>query len=144
MNAFAAFADLLEERPPEVPRFFVQAPDLRRDWTEKQRQCRMFRIMKAHEALIEGHAIPNAGKRHPSTARAEGIKSGVFDTNWNWRTGSAWVEFKGFAGGRTGALSEEQIRWGNLMLDLGKNIACFFDPYAAAEWVLGLAEDGAG
>lgn len=134
MNMWAA----LESELHPSPRFPVEAPDGERDWTEIQRQATLFRIIHNAGPTICGFAVPNAGKRDPFKARREGIVAGVFDTCWNAEHPfmSAWVELKGYdARGRPGTLSTQQIEWGNRMHMLGKPVACFFDPYAAAEWL---------
>lgn len=138
----ALFADLVEcdlSRRP-APRFFVQAPDGRRDWGEAARQATLFRLVHLHGPTVMGEAIPNAGRRDPNKARREGIVAGAFDTSWRARFPlCAWIEMKGYkASGEAGRLSVPQIEWGNRMVDLGHNVACFFDPYAAAEWLRGL------
>ena len=129
--------DSLESPLDAPPRFFVQAPDGRRDWPEIDRQATLFNVMRMAAPRVMGEAIPNAGKRNPWKARKEGIRAGVFDTTWRFRYPlSAHIEMKGYdAKGRPGKLSEEQIRWGNRMVELGHPVACFFCPYAAAEWL---------
>lgn len=119
------------------PEFFVQAPDGRRDWSELKRQATLFRVMRHHGPRVRGHAVPNAGKRNPQQAIREGIKSGVFDTSWAWRRPLvAWIELKGYdKRGQPGSLSRQQIEWGNSMHALGYPVACFFDPYDAANWL---------
>lgn len=59
--------------------------------------------MLAPEVL--GFAIPNAGKRNPIQARKEGIMAGVFDTEWRWNHGSAFIELKGYARPRGQAIA---------------------------------------
>lgn len=123
-----------------VPEFPVQAPDGRRDWPELQRQATLFRVMHFSAPRVLGFAIPNAGKRNPAKARREGILGGVFDTQWSFRAPmTAWIEMKGYdSRGRAGSLSRPQIEWGNRMTQLGYPVACFFCPYAAADWLRGL------
>lgn len=120
-----------------VPTFHVGPPDRRRDWPEIQRQATLFRLMHQLAPRIVGFAVPNAGKRHPNTARREGIAAGVFDTQWCWREGrTAFIEMKGYdRSGRAGLLSTAQIEWGNRMATLGHRVACFYDPYAAVDWL---------
>lgn len=136
MNVWAS----LECDLAPVPQFHVQAPDGKRDWAEIERQATLFRIMRHAAPRVLGFAVPNAGKRNPSAARREGIMAGVFDTHWSFRAPvSAWVEFKGYdKRGRAGELSTAQIEWGNRQTELGHHVACFFCPYAAAEWLRGL------
>lgn len=133
--------DHLESPLNEAPIFPVQAPDGKRDWTELARQSTLFRLVRTAGPTIYGYAIPNAGKRNPLQARREGIMAGVFDTCWNAPHPfmSAWIELKGYdKSGRPGKLSQAQIDWGNRMHRLGKPVACFFDPYEAAEWLRAL------
>lgn len=132
-----SWADLESDLNP-APHFPVQAPDGKRDWTELQRQTTLFRLVHSAGPRIFGFAIPNAGKRNPMQARREGIMAGVFDTSWQADTPfmTAWIEMKGYdARCRAGKLSPQQIDWGNRMHAMGKPVACFFDPYAAVEWL---------
>jgi hypothetical protein len=134
-----AFADLLaiehDTGAKECPLFFVQAPDGRKDWPEARRQTVMFREMRMRAPTVEGFHIPNAGRQNPMTALASGKKAGPFDTEWSWAPRrTAWIELKGYtADGRPGKLSPEQIRWGNVMLALGHDVACFFSPHDAID-----------
>ncbi len=133
----ASWADLECDLNPS-PRFPVQEPDGQRDWSEIHRQATLFRLVRTAAPKVFGYAIPNAGKRNPATARREGIMAGVFDTAWNADHPfmTAWIEMKGYDGrGQPGKLSVPQIEWGNRMHMLGKPVACFFCPYAAAEWL---------
>lgn len=134
-----AWADLESELHP-TPEFLVQAPDGRRDWAETPRQTTLFRVMHMAAPRVLGYAVPNAGKRNPLQARREGIMAGVFDTRWEWRDGlTAAVELKGYdKRGRAGKLSDAQVEWGNRMHQLGYPVACFFDPYDAADWLRSL------
>lgn len=130
------WADLESDLDP-TPEFFVQPPDGRRDWPELARQATLFRLVHLAGPRVRGWAIPNAGKRNPLQARREGIKTGVFDTQWAFRKPlTAWIEMKGYdRRGRPGVLSRAQIEWGNSMHMLGYPVACFFDPYAAVAWL---------
>lgn len=134
MNAWAALeADLYAE-----PRFYCGKPDGRRDWPEADRQATLFRVMHMAAPTVHGFPVPNAGKRNPVMARKEGIVAGVFDTEWRSKTPKliANVEMKGYdKRGSPGKLAQAQIDWGNLQLDLGFAVACFFCPYDAAEWL---------
>lgn len=141
MNAFDALLDIEHDTgAKEAPLFFVQTADGRRDWPEDRRQTVLFREMRMRAPTVEGFHIPNAGKQNPMKALASGKKAGPFDTEWSWRRrGIAWVELKGYrADGRPGTLSPEQISWGNRKVEQGHDVACFFDPIAAAEWILAL------
>jgi hypothetical protein len=131
-----AWADLETSLKP-APEFFVQAPDGRKDWAELSRQTTLFSIMRMAAPRVFGYATANAGKRNPLQAKREGIKAGVFDTRWQWRHPTcAYVELKGYdARGRAGQLSDPQIEFGNRMTELGVPVACFFDPYDAADWL---------
>lgn len=136
MSALQATFDALETPLREQPLFPVEAPDGKRLIGETPRQTRLFGIMRMAGPEVLGFPIPNAGKRNPAKARAEGIVSGVFDTAWEWGDGEAWIELKGYtAAGRPGVLSDNQIRWGNRMHLMGKRVACFFDPMNAALWL---------
>ena len=130
------FADLDDAIKP-LPRFYVQAPDKRKDQSEIDRQATLFAVMHRLAPRVLGYAIPNAGKRNPHKARKEGIMAGVFDTRWEWRGPlTAVIEMKGYdARGRAGQLSDAQIEYGNRMIDLGHHAACFFDPLAAVDWL---------
>lgn len=133
-----SFWDDLEEPPGSLqPQFFVEPPDGKRNWPELQRQATLFQVMLYNAPRVYGYAVPNAGKRNPWKARKEGIRAGIFDTHWQWQAPlHAYVEMKGYdARGRPGKLSEDQIRFGNRMVELGVPCACFFDPYAAAAWL---------
>lgn len=129
----------LESPLSPSPQFYVQAPDGRRDWSELQRQSEFFRLVHLLAPRVLAYAIPNAGKRNPWKARKEGIMAGVFDTRIEWRAPvTAAIEFKGYdARGRAGQLSDAQVDYGNRMVDLGWNVACFFCPVAAVDWLRG-------
>lgn len=131
------WADLESTLHP-TPAFPVQAPDGKRDWTELQRQTTLLRLVRAAGPKILAYANANVGKRNPAQARREGIMAGVFDLSFNAATPfmTAHVEMKGYTkAGRAGVLSPAQIEWGNRMHALGKPVACFFDPYAAFDWL---------
>lgn len=139
MNAFAHFTALADDLHAR-PLFYVQSPDGKRDWSEAARQTVMFRELRDYRGVLDGFHIPNAGIRNPMKALAAGIKAGPFDTEWAWwHGGCAWVELKGYdKRGTAGKLSEEQIRWGNKRHAMGFDVACFFDPYDAIDWLRGL------
>lgn len=131
------WADLETSLHP-TPAFPVQAPDGKRDWSELERQTTLFRLVRAAGPKILAYPNANAGKRNPVKARREGIMAGVFDITFNAAVPfmSAHVELKGYdKSGRPGKLSPAQVEWGNRMHALGKPVACFFDPYAAVEWL---------
>lgn len=126
----------LESALEPVPEFRVQAPDGKREWSEIDRQVTFRRLMRETAPRVHIHANANAGKRNPSLARKEGIVAGVFDMSVAFKAPlAAWIEFKGYAGKRPGQLSNQQIEWGNRMHQLGWPVACFFDPYAAVDWL---------
>ncbi|HQS98090.1 MAG TPA: hypothetical protein PK823_16530 [Novosphingobium sp.] len=132
----------LETALHEAPLFQVERPDDRKRLTELHRVC-MFRSLLQYSPGVHVHAIPNAGKRGPAAqrqAKKEGMVAGVFDLCVTWRgAGVAWVEFKGFdARGTAGKLSQAQIDWGNSQFRIGHNVACFFSPERAVEWLQGL------
>lgn len=130
-----SWADLETSLAP-VPEFRVQPPDGKRQWREIDRQVTFRRLMRETAPRVMVEANANAGKRNPATARKEGICAGVFDMTVAFRAPLiAWVEFKGYAGGRPGKLSDAQVDWGNRRHQLGYPVACFFDPYAAVEWL---------
>lgn len=128
--------DDLESSLSPAPQFPVQEPDGRRDWAEIDRQATFLSLMRTAAPRVMIRANANAGKRNPRQARREGIKSGVFDLSLFWRAPQiALIEFKGYDGrGRAGKLSRNQIEFGNSCAGLGIPVACFFDPYDAAEW----------
>lgn len=130
----------LESPLSPSPRFFVQAPDGRKDWSEIDRQVTFLKTMHTLAPRVMVHAIPNAGKRHPGKARREGIMAGVFDLRIEWKAPlTAVVEMKGYdARGRAGQLSDAQVEYGNRMIELGHHAACFFCPYAAVDWLRGI------
>jgi len=119
------------------PEFFVQPPDKRKDWTELQRQTTLLRLAHMFAPRVMIFANANAGKRNPRKAKAEGIRAGVFDLTCLWRGPlPAFIEMKGYTkGGRPGALSRNQIEFGNRCVQLGIPAACFFDPYDALNWL---------
>lgn len=137
MGELASYFDGLETSLAQAPEFYVQAPDGARQWAEIDRQQMLFNLMRSAAPRVHGWAIPNAGKRNPFKAKKEGIRGGVFDTQWAFQHPlTAWIEMKGYdAAGRAGKLSQEQIDWGNTMARLGHHVACFFDPYAAVAWL---------
>lgn len=129
----------LEGELNDAPRFPVEAPDGKRGWTELDRQAVFRQIMRNAAPSVLVYAVPNAGKRNPAQARKEGIMGGVFDLQCWWNRGVALPEMKGYdSRGRPGKLSQAQIDWGNRMHDMGWPVACFFDPYAAVDWVRSL------
>jgi hypothetical protein len=130
--------DRLESPPDDLtPRFLAEPPDGRKDWPEIARQQTLFEMMQYAAPKAYGFAVPNAGKRNPARARREGIRAGVFDTEWHAPGPlTAYIEFKGYdASGRAGTLSNDQIRFGNRMVGLGIPCACFFSPSKAVEWL---------
>lgn len=121
----------------EAPLFYVEPPDVRKDWPELSRQTTFLQLMRYAAPKVAVWATANAGKRNPMQARREGIKSGVFDIQCASEGPLiALLEFKGYSkDGRAGKLSDNQIEFGNRMHGYGVPVACFFDPHAAVEWL---------
>lgn len=139
MNTFAAFDDL-ETPLVEEPLFPAEAPDGKKHIAETPRQRTFINKLRNVAPGLIVWANANAGKRHPTKARQEGIVSGVFDVTVTNGEGlprfTAYPEFKGYtAAGRAGELSANQISWGNRMHRAGHHVACFFDPDSAVEWI---------
>lgn len=133
MNACAAIP---ESALDPVPAFHVEAPNGRKDWPEIDRQATFFQILRIAGPQVLAYANANAGKRARFVARKEGILSGVFDVTCVYRDRIAWIEFKGYdSRGRAGQLTDNQITFGNRLIDMGLPAACFFDPYNAAGWL---------
>jgi hypothetical protein len=131
----------LDETLTAEPRFPVEPPDGRKHIAELPRQTTLLSLLRHCAPSIEVRAIPNAGKRNPRQAKAEGIKSGAFDLALWWNHGHALIEMKGYdKSGRAGTLSQNQIDFGNRLHDMGWPVACFFVPESAVRW---LAEIGA-
>ncbi len=130
------WADLETElRAP--PRFYVQAPDGRKDWSEEKRQEAFFATLHRVAPRVMAHHVKNEGKYNHAKAKRGGVVSGVFDIRCDCDAPlSAVLELKGYTkAGRAGELSQAQIDWGNAMLDRGWPVACFFDPFAAIDWL---------
>jgi len=126
----------LESPLEPVPEFYVEPPDGRKDWREIDRQATFMRIMSFAASRVLVYANANAGKRARHVARKEGILSGVHDLTCVWKGRIAWIEMKGYDGrGRPGTLSHRQVEFGNRVTQLGWPCACFYSPYAAAEWL---------
>lgn len=129
------FNDLHEELSPD-PAFFVEAPDGRKDVPELRRQTDFLKLMRMVGPRVLVFANANAGKRNPQQARREGIKGGVFDLTCLWRARCAYIEFKGYTkAGRAGVLSDNQVRFGNRLVELDIPCASFFSPIAAVNWL---------
>ncbi len=128
--------DPLETSLKPEPRFPVEPPDGKKQWTEIARQVTLRNLVRVGGPSLMFFAIPNAGRRNPVQARKEGIRAGVFDLQLWWNRGCALPEMKGYdKQGRAGKLSVAQIEWGNAMHDMGWPVACFFDPYHAYDWM---------
>lgn len=104
---------------------------------EIDRQRQFINLMRALAPGVMLFANGNAGKRNPARARKEGVTAGVFDMTACWKPRrTAYLEFKGFdKSGRAGKLSRPQIDWGNAMHRLGHDVACFYDPFHALDWL---------
>jgi hypothetical protein len=136
MNAYSVLFDIAETPLYDVPRFPVEAPDGIRCWPELSRQSWLIKRMRLIAPRVRVEAVPNAGKRNPRKAKLEGITAGVFDLTCRWDGGEACPEMKGYdKRGKPGTLSQAQIDWGNAMLDMGKDVACFFHPETCIEWL---------
>lgn len=137
MNDMSYFSDLHSTDFHEQPLFYVEHPFGLKKLPEIQRQQQFINLMKALAPGVMVYANANAGKRSRATARKEGIRAGVFDLTVAWgQREIAFPEFKGFdARGRAGSLSQPQIDWGNAMHRLGFDVACFFDPFSALDWL---------
>lgn len=121
------------------PRFFVQPPDGRKDWTEEARQIAFFNTLGRFGRGLVAYHPKNEGAHNYMRAKRNGVRPGVFDIRVDGlRPLSAVIEMKGYTkAGRAGVLSQAQIDYGNTMLDLGWLTACFFDPYDAVDWLRG-------
>lgn len=128
----------MDEPLKPVPEFFVEAPDKKYGWTEIARQVHFLSMMRMAAPKVIVFAIPNAGKRNPAQARKEGIMAGIGDISAQWQGGEAWIEFKGYRARVAGKLSDAQIDWNNAMHRIGKNVACFYSPDKAIEWLRSL------
>ena len=156
MTAFVTLGDLDALEAPTAPLFPVEpvpapGPDPRL-WPEIERQKAFITYIRRTSPDLIAFAIPNAGKRGFKAQRqfkAEGGRSGVFDTfvGWDWRLSNeadparscAWVELKGFsAAGRPGVLSPAQIEFGNDMHQRGFAVGCFYTATAALRWLASL------
>jgi len=134
----SALSDLLamNDALNEKPIFSVEEPDGIKNLSEISRQVQMLSMMRLSAPKVLIFAVPNAGKRNPANARKEGIMAGIFDLCAQWEDGEAWAEMKGYdKNGRAGKLSQSQIDWGNRMSRMGKNVACFFRPESAVNWL---------
>lgn len=133
----------LETPLDPLPEFYVEAPDTRKDWREIDRQASFLQLMRHAAPRVVAYANANAGKRARHVAAKEGIRSGVFDlTVVGQCPNVAWIEFKGYDNsGRAGALSRNQIEFGNRMAALGHPVGCFFSPHRAVDWLRGWGFD---
>lgn len=119
-----------------TPQFYHEAPDQQKDWPEINRQATFLRLMRMAAPRIVVFANANAGKRNPRQATKEGIRSGVFDLTVLWTKGrTAFIEFKGYNKSGPGKLSDNQIRFGNRLVELGIPCASFFSPINAVNWL---------
>lgn len=132
----------LESSLDPDPLFHIERPDGRKELTELQRVRMLLKLVRERAPAVHVHAIPNAAKRGLKAqrqAKAEGMRAGVFDLCFTWAGGSAaWVEMKGYdAAGRAGKLSAAQIDWGNAHFRMGHDVASFYSPEKALEWLRG-------
>jgi len=139
MNANIADFAALETPLDEEPLFPVEPPDGKKLLSEDDRCGIMLRLMHLQLPKVLIYHVANEGKRHPGRARKIGIHGGAFDYELKWHGGTACLEMKGYTkAGRPGALSDNQIRFGNRLHAMGHPVACFFDPEKAVAWVRGL------
>lgn len=119
-----------------TPQFPHESPDGRKDMPELLRQTSFLKLMRTAGPRVLVFANANAGKRNPQQAKREGIKGGVFDLTCLWRARCAYIEFKGYTkAGRAGQLSDNQIRFGNRLVELDIPCASFFSPVNAVNWL---------
>jgi len=143
--------DDLETPLDEAPLFLVEdwktLADPRRDLGELERQSQFVGFMKKACPHMMVAAIPNAAKRGfkaQRQAKQEGMVAGAFDTLVTWDVRDAhpdcpatmaMIEWKGFSAGRAGALTRQQIEFGNRLHKQGHKVACFFSARSAIEWL---------
>jgi hypothetical protein len=117
---------VLETPLREKPIFPVEPRDKLPD-SETTRQMAFRKRLRNAAPSIMSWAVPNAGKRGPrATAQAhrEGMKAGVFDEDYAWNHGIAFLEWKD----GQNDLSQAQIDWGNAMVRRGFRVACVRTP----------------
>ena len=131
------FLSDLETDLNPTPQFLHEQPDQRKDWPELNRQATFLRLIRMAAPRLLVFANANAGKRNPRQAKSEGIRGGVFDLTVLWtQQRCAYIEFKGYTkAGRPGKLSDNQIRFGNRLVELGIPCASFFSPFNAVNWL---------
>ena len=127
----------LESPLSEPPRFYVQAPDGIKDWSEDARQVAFFTMLHRVAPKVMAHHIKNEGNYNHAKAAKSGVVSGVLDIGvYGEFPLAAVIEMKGYTkAGVAGKLSPQQIKWGNKLFDRGWPVACFFCPYAALRWL---------
>lgn len=130
------FLSDLETDLSPTPEFYVEPVD-NSPLAETPRQTAFLNLMRYVGPRCVTYANANAGKRASYVARREGIMSGVFDLTVAFRPPLvAWLEFKGKdKRGRAGKLTDNQIRFGNRMLELGHPVGCFFTPERAVQFL---------
>lgn len=130
------FLSDLETDLNPTPQFPHEAPDGRKGVPELRRQTDFLTLMRTAGPRVLVFANANAGKRNPQQAKREGIKGGVFDITCLWRSRCAYIEFKGYTkAGRPGQLTDNQVRFGNRLVELDIPCASFFSPVAAVNWL---------
>lgn len=126
----------LETPLDEQPLFPVQEPDGKRAWSEDDRCAVLLGYMRIMAPGVTLRHFANEGKRNPLRAKRLGIIAGLFDYGFWWPGGAALIEMKGYTkAGRPGALSPAQISFGNALHRGGHNVAMFFSPQNAADWL---------
>lgn len=136
MTALQGTFDALETPLKPMPRFTVEPKD-KGFASEIERQADFRELLKVAARGVMSWGVPNAGKRGfkaQARSKREGLTSGVHDEHYAWNHGIAFLEWKD---GR-GTLSDNQIEWGNAMVDRGFRVACVRTPEFAlalfAEW----------
>lgn len=118
MNAFAHLACDLREKP-----IFPVEPRDKDSAAEVVRQMQFRKLLRDIAPSITSWAVPNAGKRGQwaqQQAKREGMIAGVFDEHYAWDGPTiVMLEWKD----STGALSQEQIDWGNRLHRMGFRVA---------------------
>lgn len=136
MSALQNMFDALDTPLKPVPRFPVEPKD-KGEASEVERQARFRDDLRKIAPSVMSWGVPNAGKRGfkaQSRSKKEGLTSGVHDEHYAWNHGLAILEWKD----GKGSLSQNQIEWGNAMVDRGFRVACVRTPEFAlalfAEW----------
>jgi hypothetical protein len=150
VSAWDELETSLDEKPLFPVEDWKKLADPRRDLGELERQSQFVAFMRKVCPHMMVAAVPNAGKRGfkaQRQAKREGMVAGAFDTLVTWDISHAhpdcpatmaMIEFKGFSSGKAGALSRQQIEFGNRLHKQGHKVACFFSARTAIEWLRSL------